>query len=253
MPSLTPEHRRLLKAAREREDGHLATASAAVRAQYRDDLLAAAQAELTRVLALPQGERRTQLPRVQRLISSASTATRTPPSAVYRAIQGAVRDRVLSVDELARISDPTLAFNDSADLQARAVDRQRREMNRYWDREQKRFRDDVAKVTRQAIRTGLRPDQAADLLQERLGVSRSRALLIAQDQLLTAQAAAERTRLGALGVKKFIWWSRLDKRVRKGHALLHGKIFEFGSMRPLPGQEIRCRCRAIGIPPSRTR
>lgn len=244
---LTPEHRRLLKAAREKEDGHLATASAAVRAQYRDDLLAAAQAELQRVLALPQGERRTQLPRVLRLISSASTATSTPPSAVYRAIQGAVRDRVLSVDELARISDPTLSFNDSTDLQARAVDKQRREMNRYWDKEQKRFRDDVAKVTRTAIRTGLRPDQAADLLQERLGVSRSRALLIAEDQLTTAAANAEAARQQALGLETYLWWSRLDRKVRKGHALLHGKVRRWKEGER-PGQAIRCRCRAIPVP-----
>lgn len=247
---LTPEHKRLLKASREQENDHLDAASAAVRAQYRTDLLVAAEKELARALALPPGERRTQLPRVLRLISSASAATSTPPSAVYRAIQGAVRDRVLSVDELARISDPTLSFNDSADLQARAVDRQRREMNRYWDKEQKRFRDDVAKVTRQVIRQGLRPDRAADLLQERLGVSRSRALLIAEDQLTTAAAAAEAARQQALGLQSYIWWSRLDPRVRRGHKLLHGKIRRWKDGER-PGQAIRCRCRAIPVPRAR--
>ncbi|MBZ9753190.1 minor capsid protein [Deinococcus sp. HMF7604] len=250
MPALTPEHRRLLKLARAKEGEHLASARGAVLAQYRKGLLADAQAELERVLALPQAQRRVQLPKVLALISKASAATRTPPEQVYRSIRAAVRDRVLSVDELARISDPGLAFNDSKALQARAVDRQRQEMNGYWNKEQKRFRDDTAKTVREAIRKGLSVEQAAGLLEARVGVSRNRALLVAEDQLLTALATSERARLKALGIQKFIWWSRMDQKVRRGHQLLHGRIFEFKAAPILPGQEIRCRCRAIGVPVS---
>lgn len=247
MPTLTPEHRRLLKASREQENGHLDAASAAVRAQYRADLLADAQAELERVLKLPPAQRRTALPKVLALISSASSATRTPPDQVYRSIRAAVADRVLSVDELARISDPKLAFNDSRALQARAVDVQRREMNGYWTREQKRFRDDTAKTVREAIRTGLNPEQAATLLEERLGVGRNRALLIAQDQLLTAAARADADRQRALGLTSYLWISRLDKRVRKGHRLLHGKVRRWWDGER-PGEAILCRCRAVPVP-----
>lgn len=251
MPSPTPEQRRLIALARRAEDATLARASAAVRAQFRADLLDATSKELSRVLALPQGERRVGLPRVLRLVSEATRATGTPPDAVYRAMGQAVAGRVLSVDELSRIADPSLSFNDSRALQARAVDRQRREMNRYWGRENKRFSDDVARTVRQAIREGLDTGKAADLLQERLGVGRSRALLIAEDQILTAASRADALRQRSLGLRAFLWWTKLDKKVRKEHQALHGRIFQWALARLLPGGPIRCRCRAIPVPNTR--
>nr|WP_232337879.1 minor capsid protein [Deinococcus arboris] len=123
-------------------------------------------------------------------------------------------------------------------------------MNGYWSKEQKRFRDDTAKTVREAIRKGLSVEQAAGLLEERLGVGRNRALLIAEDQLLTAAARAEADRQQALGLTSYVWWSRLDNRVRRPHQLLHGQVRRWKEGE-WPGQAIRCRCRAVPVPRAR--
>ncbi|WP_261665439.1 minor capsid protein [Deinococcus sp. Marseille-Q6407] len=246
----TPEQRRLLTLASEEEEAAIKGARGAILRQYQAVSLDASTRELARVLGLPLAQRRRQLPKVLALIDRATAATRTPPAQVWHALERAVGGRILSVDELARLSDPSLQFNSPGDLQARAVDRQRRQMNRYWDKEGRRFRNDVAKTVRQAARQGLDPERAADLLQERLGVSRGRAVLIATDQLRTAAAWADEQRQKQLGLKSYIWWTLGDKKVRGEHRARHGRIYRWGQGER-PGQAVNCRCRALPVPRSR--
>jgi len=241
----TPEARRLIKLARQREDAHLQAARGAVLRQFRKVALKAAEAELARVLALPPGRRRAGLPLVLRRIDEAMQATRTPPTELTALLKRAVRDRVLTSDDLVRLLDSGLNFNDPASLQARAVDKARRSMNGYWQSETTRFRNDAARTIREAIRKGLDPGKAADLLQERLGVHRSRAVLIVQDQMLTAAANAGISRLKALGVKQFQWETQGDNRVRPGHQVLQGQVFTWRGATELPGQAVLCRCFAL--------
>ncbi|AWN22200.1 hypothetical protein DKM44_02255 [Deinococcus irradiatisoli] len=243
----TPEARRLITQAHRREDAHLLAARGAVLRQFRRATLKAAEAELHRVLALPTGRRRASLPLVLRRIDEAMQPTRTPPAELTAVLRRAVRDRVLTADDLVKLLDPTLKLNDPASLQARAVDRQRAAMNGYWAKEGKRFRDDTARTVREALRQGLTPDKAADLLQERLGVHRSRAVLIAQDQMLTAASRAGIDRLRTVGVKQFSWETQQDRRVRPAHQVLQDQVFTWRSAPELPGQAVLCRCFAAPV------
>ena len=246
---MNPAEKRLLDLAREAEEGHLSAARGAVLAQYQRVSLKAAEKALKAALSLPASRRPEALKGVLQLISEASRATRTPPADVLRVMRAAVRDRVLNSTDLARLTDPALVFGDSIELRAQAVARQREDMNRYWRRETGRFRDDVARTVREAARKGLEVDRVADLLQERLDVSRSRAVLIAQDQVLTAAATAERQLLQAAGVRRFQWRALMDNRTRPAHARLNGQVFTWRSAPELPGQAVRCRCRAVVPPP----
>ncbi|WP_161883948.1 minor capsid protein [Deinococcus alpinitundrae] len=238
----TPEARRLIKLARQQEDTHLQAARGAVLRQFRKVALKAAEAELSRVLALPPGRRRASLPLVLRRIDEAMTVTRTPPAELTALLKRAVQDRTLTSDDLVKLLDPSLKLNDPASLQVKTVDRQRKQMNTYWESEGKRFKDDAARTVREALRLGLTPEKAADLLQARLGVHRSRAVLIAQDQMLTAASRAGIDRLKTLGVKQFQWETQQDSRVRPGHQALQGRVFTWRGAPELPGHAVMCRC-----------
>lgn len=237
--------RRLLQTAQRAEDQHLDAARGAVLEHFRGLTLKQAEKALKAALSQPKAKRAQAVKGVLALIGEASATTRLPPGPLLGIMRAAVRDRVLNAQDFATLTDPTLAFGDTRELQARAVGTQRRDMNRYWAGESKRFRDDAAKTVREAVRRGLTPDAAADLLQERLGVHRSRVLLIASDQLLTASARAEQAVLKAAGVKEFMWQTQMDGRVRPEHAARQGRVFTWRSAPELPGQAIQCRCRAV--------
>ncbi|EYB68926.1 hypothetical protein DEIPH_ctg013orf0032 [Deinococcus phoenicis] len=170
-----------------------------------------------------------------------------PPQRAEQIVRRAVRDRVQTHDELLRLQNPALTFNDPAEVQARAVGTARRDMNTYWEKEQRRFRNDVSRTIRQAIRQGLPPEKAADLLEKRLGVSRSRAVLVATDQMLTAAANADRQRQRDMGIKEYLWRTVGDNRVRREHQLRNGARYRWADGGEYPGFAIRCRCRAVPL------
>ena len=242
---LSPEHRRLLDLAEAEDTAHLGEARAAVLAQFGAVDLKRAEKALAAALKLPASRRPEALRGVMALLQEAARQTKAPPRAVLAVMRRMVRDRVLNAADLAVLTRPDLALPDTRELEAESVARQRAEMRKYWAKESQHFKNTVAVSIREAIRKGMPPEQTADLLQERLSVSRSRAVLIAQDQLLTASSTAERRVLQSAGAKQFQWWSLMDGRQRKSHELLHGKVFTWRSAPTLPGAEIRCRCRAI--------
>ncbi|MBZ9712189.1 minor capsid protein [Deinococcus multiflagellatus] len=242
---MNPAQKRLIEQARAAEEEALAQARGAALRQFQQVNLKAAERALKAALSLPRAQRPAALRGVLQLISEAAKTTGLPPAELLRVVRRSVQDRALNTRDLSVLTDPALVFPDPREAAAAAVQRQRREMNRYWAKESQRFRDDAARTAREALRKNLSAEQAADLLQERLNVSRSRAVLIAQDQLLTAAATAERNLLKAAGVKEFQWRSLMDGRQRRAHELLHGRVFTWRSAPELPGQAIRCRCRAV--------
>ncbi|MFB9991236.1 minor capsid protein [Deinococcus oregonensis] len=247
--TLTPEQKRLLAAGRRAEDAHLNRAKAAVVRQFQGVTLTQAEKALKAALSQPASRRAASVRAVLGSINEATSGTRVPPEALLGVMRRAVSDRVLNTTDLALLSDPKLLFGDSRELQAKAVARQRKDMNGYWAGETDRFRNDVAATVREAIRRGLDPEKAADLLQERLGVHRSRAVLIAVDQVSTAVARAEQSQLRAAGLKRFLWRTIGDQNVRPAHERLEGRVFTWRGAPELPGAAIRCRCRAM-VPPS---
>lgn len=90
------------------------------------------------------------------------------------------------------------------------------------------------------------------VLKEALGVSDSRAQLIARDQTSKVTADLNQIRHEQAGVDTYIWRTSQDERVRPRHRDLEGKVYKYGEPTGAeeglpPGQPIRCRCIAQGV------
>lgn len=118
-----------------------------------------------------------------------------------------------------------------------------------------RYFGEIERIMLDATDKGLRSSVVAKTLTERFDVSKSRARLIARDQIgkLVGQLTVKRQQ--AAGVEQAKWSTSLDERVRKSHRAAEGKVFNLdeglsinGNM-VLPGEEIQCRCSSIPIVP----
>jgi SPP1 gp7 family putative phage head morphogenesis protein len=127
-----------------------------------------------------------------------------------------------------------------------------------------RLHGDVRDIVRDATRKGTRVETVSRQIAERFDVSRSRANLIARDQVLKANADLTRERCSEAGVRRYRWSTSHDERVRgtpggkwpKGlHYALDGREFTFDDPpivnpngdRGMPGTDFSCRCVAIPI------
>jgi SPP1 gp7 family putative phage head morphogenesis protein len=102
---------------------------------------------------------------------------------------------------------------------------------------------------------GERVEVMREKLQERFGVSESRADLIARDQTLKLNAEITQTRQTAAGVQKYVWTTSGDERVRDMHSELDGQTFDWNDPpvtneagdRNHPGGDYQCRCTAMPV------
>lgn len=105
---------------------------------------------------------------------------------------------------------------------------------------------DVELASTRAVASGTRWEVLAKDLEARFGYGRDRAKLIARDQVgkLNGQINAQRQR--DIGVRRFIWRTMNDERVRDDHEHLADEIFEYDNppAEGLPGEPIQCRCYA---------
>lgn len=109
----------------------------------------------------------------------------------------------------------------------------------------------------------LSPQEMKKKIQEQFELSESRAELIATDQVLKFNGSLTEARQTGLGVKRYIWRTSDDQRVRgrpgglypnarPSHWALDGKVFDWDDPPESgtkgehlhPGQPIRCRCYA---------
>jgi SPP1 gp7 family putative phage head morphogenesis protein len=105
--------------------------------------------------------------------------------------------------------------------------------------------------------SGVRHEEIAKRLQERLEVGESRALLIARDQTAKLNAQMLRARHQAAGIEEYIWSTSRDADVRDMHAELDGTrhryddppITDKKGNRNNPGEDFQCRCVAIPVVP----
>ena len=118
-------------------------------------------------------------------------------------------------------------------------------------------RQDVHEVVSHAHQAGLRVEMLAGLLKERFEVSKSRAELIARDQVLKANGRIMRTRQEEVGIREYIWITSRDKRVREAHVKLHNTKQKWAAPPPVghgrhehPGQDYQCRCIAKPVAPA---
>lgn len=96
---------------------------------------------------------------------------------------------------------------------------------------------------------GLRVEEIRGLIQERFGVSESRADLIARDQTLKLNAQMTQENYKRANVNRYVWTTTRDERVREEHAELDGQIFSFDDPPEPgnPGEDFQCRCTAFPV------
>jgi len=78
---------------------------------------------------------------------------------------------------------------------------------------------------------------------------RNRAELIARDQTMKLNGDLNHLRQTNLGIKKYIWRTSQDERVRDEHQALEGKVFKWSDPPDVghPGEDFQCRCTAEPI------
>lgn len=113
-----------------------------------------------------------------------------------------------------------------------------------------RYFDDIRKTIIEAVQKGTQTKEIAKLLRERYAVSKSRATLIAQDQIAKLNADITREKQTKLGITQYTWSTSHDERVRATHRVLDGTVQDWNSPpvsekngeRNHPGMAVRCRC-----------
>lgn len=116
---------------------------------------------------------------------------------------------------------------------------------------------EVTRILERAESQSMRVETLAKEIGERFDVARSRAEMLARDQVLTLNAQVAHARMAAVGIEEGIWTTSGDERVRKSHEDLDGKRFrldeglvdEDTGERVLPGEPIGCRCTTFPVIP----
>lgn len=108
------------------------------------------------------------------------------------------------------------------------------------------FFSELEKSLSQQIADGARWEDLADTIEERYGVSESKAALIARDQVNKFNGDLARVRQTDLGVTGFTWRTMGDERVRSEHENRNGVSYKWEDPPEgeTPGEPINCRCYA---------
>ena len=112
------------------------------------------------------------------------------------------------------------------------------------------YLDKVQNAVMQAMVQGTLNKDLAEQLKKLGEDVESRAMLIARDQSSKLNAALTRARHEEVGIKKYMWSTSGDERVRESHAEKDGQIFEYANP-PAdtghPGHDVNCRCVQIPV------
>lgn len=107
--------------------------------------------------------------------------------------------------------------------------------------------EEVEDLVLRSVQSGERATLIQERIADRWAVVRSRAALIARDQVNKLHGNLTRVRQTSLGIERYVWRTSRDERVRNTHIVKEGRIFDW-SKPPFdtghPGQDIQCRCTA---------
>jgi SPP1 gp7 family putative phage head morphogenesis protein len=124
---------------------------------------------------------------------------------------------------------------------------------------EERAQQEVRAIIEAPIVTGTRVEEITARIEERMGVVRSRAELIARDQTLKLYGNVQEARQTDAGIVEYTWSGSLDERERPEHLALEGTTQRWDSppivdrrtgRREHPGGDYQCRCAAIPILPT---
>jgi len=118
--------------------------------------------------------------------------------------------------------------------------------------------DSFRTITSTGIRQGLRVEDIAAQLEDRLGVTKGKAALLARDQSLKLFGELTSLRQQNVGITQYSWSTSKDERTRPDHAELEGTVQSWGDppivdkrtgRRAAPGLDYQCRCVALPLIP----
>lgn len=110
--------------------------------------------------------------------------------------------------------------------------------------------DQVAQIIERGLQEGSRFHSMTQEIQERFGITRRRAKLIARDQTSKLNASLTKLRQQELGVEEYVWQTAGDERVRPSHRAHDGKKFRWDNPPKdtgHPSTDINCRCVAVPV------
>jgi SPP1 gp7 family putative phage head morphogenesis protein len=144
---------------------------------------------------------------------------------------------------------PDQTLRGAAEMQAGFIER-----NTELIQMEERARREVRAIIEGPIAEGVRVEDIRAQIEERMGVVRSRAELIARDQTLKTYGQIQEARQTDAGIEEYTWSTSLDERVRSRHTELEGTTQRWDSppivdpktgRREHPGGDFSCRCAAI--------
>ena len=103
---------------------------------------------------------------------------------------------------------------------------------------------EIEGIVNRGVSSGQLHGDMAKEINARLKIGETRAKLIARDQVGKFYGAVSKTRNEAMGVKRFIWRTVNDERVRDEHSDLEGTEWSWDNLpsEGYPGEPIQCRC-----------
>jgi SPP1 gp7 family putative phage head morphogenesis protein len=222
----------------------VAPVEAAIGAEF-DRLIAQVMAEIDDLL-IAQGVRRDAVS-IRELFRTLSN--RLNPRAILERLFGQVdKEQAQALrEQLPTIPLPSVVSN-GARLKEQWVTR-----NTDLIRAEAPVRRAVERVLSQPLDEGVRVEEIRKQLQERLGIEKRRAQLIARDQTLKLAGQLAEARQTQAGIRRYVWTTSADERVRPDHADLDGRTFEWAEppivdkrtgRRGHPGEDFQCRCTA---------
>jgi SPP1 gp7 family putative phage head morphogenesis protein len=128
-----------------------------------------------------------------------------------------------------------------------------------YNKDMKRYVEDFSRSAVRSLREavednaqkGYRYDRLIDVIKQRYGVTRSKAEFLARQETALFMSKYRELRFSEGGVRRYVWHTAGDKRVRDGHEALDGKTFFYSNppitnpatgARNNPGQDFNCRC-----------
>lgn len=115
---------------------------------------------------------------------------------------------------------------------------------------------ELRKEVQANVDAGGRPDKLVGIIQSRYGVTKRKAAFLAEQEASLYISKFREARYRELGIRRYVWATSHDERVRPDHRVLEGTTHSWDSppvtnrstgARNHPGEDYGCRCRPIPV------